>query len=93
MTSPKPQELFDALGRGEKVEVWNDPVWEEWFGKMWHYSCQYRIVKPKKTVVLYEYFCREGDYYWITDLQSYAPTSTCIVRRLDETRMEVEVEE
>jgi hypothetical protein len=93
MTSPKPQELFDALERGEKVEVLIDKEWEKWNGNWWDNGVTFRIVKPKKTVVLYEYFCREGDYYWITDLQSYVPTSTCIVRRLDETRMEVEVEE
>jgi hypothetical protein len=93
MTNPKPQELFDALERGERVEVWDTFNWVRWNGKAWDASAKYQIIKPKKTVVLYKWLCREGNYLWLTELQTAEPITSHIVRRLDETRTEIEVEE
>ncbi len=52
----KPQELFDARDRGEKIEMSVGlDVWVEWDGTTWAIGWKFRIApKPKKVVVKYQ---------------------------------------
>ena len=45
----------------------------------------------KKIVVMYQWLCKDGDDYWIHYHVYQKPGHA--IRRLDETRMEVEVDE
>jgi hypothetical protein len=54
--SLKPYELFDALERGDVVEVSINcevPQWGRWNGNSWYSHCEYRIA-PKKELSLVE---------------------------------------
>ncbi len=52
----KPQELFNAHDRGEKIEVQSaGSNWHAWSGRDWRDSWRFRIVpKPKRTVLKYQ---------------------------------------
>ncbi len=67
----KPQELFDALERGEKIEFrkWEDDEWIAWNGQSWHNLWKFRIVKPEPKLVPHwpaVFLGREG--YWVSNL-------------------------
>ncbi len=49
----KPQELFDALERGEKIECYEGVHvgWAPWKGISWSNNWNFRIVKPEPVLV------------------------------------------
>ena len=95
-TARQHAEVELAFANGAKIEEcarisssWRQEDYPEWD---WQ-NYDYRIApKPKKTVVMYQWLCKDACLgYWLTG-HSEEPISDSI-RRLDETRMEVEVEE
>ena len=52
--SLKPHEMFEALERGEVVEVsinCEEPQWGRWNGNSWYSHCEYRIAPKKLSLV------------------------------------------
>lgn len=69
----KPQELFDALERGDRVEYKVGLYeWEKWTGTAWHQDKIYRIVKSEPKLVPHwpAIFKSEQKYYFTNTLYS-----------------------
>lgn len=91
-------EVVQAHMRGEKIDcqyvdqvcgwttIQDEPVWN--FARF-----NYRVApKPKKKVVLYQWLMRStSSGCWLSAQQEIAPYGA--IRRLDETKIEIEVEE
>lgn len=94
-TKQKHAEMIKAWADGEDIQFCapDDKIWFDTDHPKWDENIQYRI-KPteQKTVELYQYLCYFTiDGYFIS-LHVDAPPIGCrVIRRLDETKMVVEV--
>ncbi len=88
--------IMKASVRNEPIEYSEDnATWKPIIRPTWNWKdYEYRIApKLKKTVELYQWLCRnppEGSYY----ISSHSDTMPFnVIRRLDETKMIVKIEE
>lgn len=87
-------EVMQAYERGETIEFYHgyEDKWKYCSDPIWNWlTTDYRIaIKPKKTLELYQWLCKDSKGYYTVSHCEQKPCEA--VKRLDDTKITVEVD-